>query len=82
MKPIRAGTNTTQPVTIEATRIGPGVIGATLKRRRMPASRSMVARMPAPKKPVPRMFRVSTRAKTGTGPMISPRPMRNASGKR
>ena len=84
-----AGRNTSQPVTIELTRTGPGVIGATLKRRNMPTSRSITALMPAPKKPVPRIFNVSVNAKTWVAapglcaaPMNSPNPNRKTSGNR
>ena len=48
------------PVTIEETRMGAGVMGATLKRLRMPASRSTTARIPPPKKPLPRTPSTST----------------------
>ena len=89
MKMASAGRNTSQPVTIELTRIGPGVMGATLKRRRMPISRSITALIPAPKKPVPRMFNVRTSAKTCVAapglcaaPMNSPKPIRKTNGKR
>ena len=52
--------NSSSPVVSEAPRIGSGEIGATLKRRRMFCSRSCTARMPAPKKPLPRMPITST----------------------
>jgi hypothetical protein len=48
-----AGRNSSRPVVSDAPRIGSGVIGATLKRRRMSCSRSCTARMPAPKNPFP-----------------------------
>ena len=52
--------NSSSPVVSDAPRIGSGEIGATLKRRRMFCSRSWTARMPAPKKPLPRMPMTST----------------------
>jgi hypothetical protein len=47
------GRYSSQPVTSAATSTGSGLIGATLKRRRIPASRSITARIPAPKRPFP-----------------------------
>ena len=44
----------TRPEIIDATMIGPALMGATLNRRRTLVSRSNTVRMPAPKKPLPR----------------------------
>ncbi len=69
--------------------MGAGVIGATLKRRRMPVSRSCVARMPPPKKPLPSTPSTSTITITCVAapvpcaaPRPSPKAMKKINGKR
>ncbi len=42
----------TQPEIIDATMMGPALMGATLKRRKTLVSRSNTVLMPAPKKPI------------------------------
>ena len=58
------GRKFSSPVTSDATRMGAAEIGATLKRRRMFASRSCTARIPAPKNPLPRIPMFSTMVST------------------
>ena len=54
------GRNSSQPLSMAATRMGSGEMGVTLNRRRILASRSCTLRIPAPHNPLPRMPITST----------------------